>query len=535
MTPEEFIKQAALLTGTEIKGEKEIDRANLASILSRDSRVIDCSQFNELLLLVHKDRVQGPLFTHFFGANCKIGDIPDGVSRFRKVAMLLYGNFIFGYRTLSKIGENKRFYEELGEAAKDPKEERKKFKNRRPKLLDFKKIERQLTPFVGYLSAGQVAVDRERCEFLTKALEKSHPTRWSDLESKLKLLAGDQEYPVLVEIVNNYRARFAGANPVNFAVFLVKSLKDLTALDKQVQEVRKRASDIQDTYLSWDHMDVYFATSMRKAWEYRDLYDFIDKLMKRSELKDLGVRYFDPTQAYTKDRINKGLIEALMLKRARCTVYSVQDTDTLGKDSELASTLAQGKPVIAYIPQIDVDARTKELRVEDPATILERLRFVLYADEQFAQKLGPADYKIVDTVQDELDSFAFRRIWVSLPDQEENDRIRKKLGQRLDKFCRIIAISEKRIYDKRAKTLIDSHPLAVQVNLETGVANGVLVVRSVDDCTRLLCRTLLYDMQFKLEDSPNMWYLREEISGCVFRVVTKDIKLSNCFWNFYLR
>ncbi len=76
-----------------------------------------------------------------------------------------------------------------------------------------------------------------------------------------------------------------------------------------------------------------------------------------------------------------------MLKRARCTVYSVQDTDTLGKDSELASTFAQGKPVIAYIPDLDLDDRAKQLVSEDPATILDRLRFVLYADEQLAQRL----------------------------------------------------------------------------------------------------------------------------------------------------
>src|ERR1017187_8527142 len=44
---------------------------------------------------------------------------------------------------------------------------------------------------------------------------------------------------------------------------------------------------------------------------------------------------------------------ALMLKRAQCTLYLAQESDTLGKDSELASTLAQGKPVIAYVPRID--------------------------------------------------------------------------------------------------------------------------------------------------------------------------------------
>jgi len=42
-----------------------------------------------------------------------------------------------------------------------------------------------------------------------------------------------------------------------------------------------------------------------------DLYDFIEQLMASEEFRDLGVRYFDPTQAYTDNRINKGLVEAL--------------------------------------------------------------------------------------------------------------------------------------------------------------------------------------------------------------------------------
>ena len=37
------------------------------------------------------------------------------------------------------------------------------------------------------------------------------------------------------------------------------------------------------------------------------------------------------------------------------TIYLVGESDTLGKDSELASTLAQGKPVIAFVPQVPSD------------------------------------------------------------------------------------------------------------------------------------------------------------------------------------
>src|SRR5271167_2370468 len=93
-------------------------------------------------------------------------------------------------------------------------------------------------------------------------------------------------------------------------------------------------------------------------------YDFVNRLMTSPELSDLPIRYFDPTQSYTKERVDKGLVESLMIKRARCTVYSVQDSDTLGKDSELAATLAQGKPVIAYVPRIDVEERVQILLKE---------------------------------------------------------------------------------------------------------------------------------------------------------------------------
>ena len=42
-----------------------------------------------------------------------------------------------------------------------------------------------------------------------------------------------------------------------------------------------------------------------------------------------------------------------MLKRAKCTIYLAGETETLGKDSELAATLAQGKTVIAYVPSLE--------------------------------------------------------------------------------------------------------------------------------------------------------------------------------------
>ena len=519
-----------------MKGHSQIDHESLATILCDDTIPLDCSHLNELLLLVHKDRVEGPFFDQFFGPDCTVGRIPNCVAGFQRSALLLYGNFVFAYRTLSRIKDSKEFSEKLASICRDPKSELKMLQTRGRKLLEVDRIDRDLTPFVGYLSMRNVPEDLRSCEFLLTAVKAAESAAdWDRYRDLVQEMANRGECEPLLEIVQNYRRIATEANLSAFRKFLEESFELLNCRKAEVQQVRTRAAKNQDVYLTWDHMDVYFATSMRKAWEYMDLYDFIEQLMKSEEFRDLEVRYFDPTQAYTDNRINKGLVEALMLKRARCTVYSVQDTDTLGKDSELASTLAQGKPVIAYIPDVNVDRRASQLFAEDPVTVLERMRFVLYADDQLAERLTDEEYGLVSRVQDNLAEYCSKRIWLSIPDGSAAARLREDLGDELLDFCRIVARSEKAVYDKRAGTLKDSHPLALQVNLATGVANGVLVVRTITDCAALLRRILLSEMEFALEEKDGMWSLRERISGCIHRVVTNDRKLNNCFWNFYLR
>lgn len=536
MAPQDFLRYATQLTGTEVKGEAEIDLESLAAILVDDNKPIDCSHLNELLLLVHKDRVEQPFFAHFFGTNCTVGQLSDGLRRFQKTALLLYGNFVFAFRTLSRIKDNAEFQRKIADATRDPSEELKYFQNRQRKLLEVDRIEKHQTPFVGYLSVGDIIGDRGRCELLLGAVrELDRSATWEQYRAQIETMAKPEHFAPLMEIVENYREKWPDDETSAFADFLDRSMAQLSSKKAEVDQVRVRATKNQNTYLTWDHMDIYFATSMRKAWEYQDLYDFIERLMGQDELKDLDLRYFDPTQAYTDNRVNKGLVEALMLKRARCTVYSVQDTDTLGKDSELASTLAQGKPVIAFIPDLDPDERASQLVAEDPVTILERLRFVLYADDQLAQRLTDLQLQLVDRVQDRLMAYCDKRIWRSIVDEQAVAALRTELGHDLETFCRIVASSEKAVYDKRAKTLKESHPLALQVNLDTGVANGVLVVRTISDCASLLRAMLLSSMDFFIEEADGMWHLKERISGCIYRVVTNDRKLNNCFWNFYLR
>lgn len=532
-----FIRLTEGLTGTPVKDVTETDRTILDRLLADEGRSIGYSQLNELLLLVNKDRMERAFFDYFFGGECTVGTLPSGVLRFQKLALLCYGNFIFAYRTLSRARSVLELEEELGEWARRPEELTARFAERSPKLVDIELIPREHTPLVGYISAGEVVAEGERCIFLRNRLPSPDAlpgATWQAYEESVLAAAGPAERPALQALLANYLKRHPGASVGQFAEHLAAVTPVLEGNAALLASVRATATRNQDVYLTWDHMDVYFATSMRKRWEFEDLFDFVNRLMAEPGLAGLNLRHFDPTQAFTRDRVDKGLVESLMLRRAKCTVYSVQDTDTLGKDSDLAATLAQGKPVIAYVPALDVGARTAQLAAEDPATVQDRLRFVLYADDQFAQSVSPEDLAFVRGFQ-AVEQFERDRVWRTAPAPAAVEAFRASHRADLERLCRIVASSEARIYDRRARTLRASHPLGIQVNLATGVANGVLVVRTVPQCAELLRRVVTNALEFELRDTSAMWYLEERISGCVYRVVSKDRKLTNCFWNFYRR
>jgi hypothetical protein len=156
---------------------------------------------------------------------------------------------------------------------------------------------------VGYLSATQIVAEAGRGKLLrvaAKAAGKQAP--WDDFESVIRELSKPEEQIAVVGMINNYRSRFPGRSTQDFHTYVEQIAPAIDARHARLQEVQAIATRNQDIYLTWDHMDVYFATSMRKAWEFADLYDFISGLMSRPEIRDLNVRYFDPTQSYTGNR-----------------------------------------------------------------------------------------------------------------------------------------------------------------------------------------------------------------------------------------
>lgn len=495
-TPEDIIQLFELLCGEEIK-EEELEREKelLTKIWATKSGLA-YEQINELLLLLNQDRISRPFSDFFFKpkkGKINFRQLHEGVKKFRGYALLTYGNFRFAFKTLSK----KNSLPDLLETLKPYSDTKNKvmkssYHPRSGKALDITPIPKEKTWLLGYLTSTAIEKDSKLAEGL------------DDKKRKKDLLGKAQEY-------------------------------------QKYFRVAERNAEI---YMTWDYMDVYVATSMRERWEFESCYDFVQKIFRHNALASLNLRYFDPTQCVTKSRVDKGLLESLMLKRANCTIYLAQEAETLGKDSELAATLAQGKPVIVYVPKENANDYYKKTKGYPLEFFRKRLLqldaegfFLEHGIQQDLRKLlGHKDVEnILIKVFKLLDDYASACKY-NLFESKEQLKIRASNRKIIDRMKRLLAFAESKSFERKAISLREKHPLAIQVNLSSGVANGVLVVRSVADCAELLSRLLLNSLEFKIEHNKEegVAMLVEEISRCPYRVVTDNIKLTNSFWNFYL-
>lgn len=421
---------------------------------------IGYSQFNEILLLLGFSRITPQFFQYLVDGKYEYSpkssikseiEFKNGIERFIGIALLFYGNIKFAFKELSR--NEKVLYDTIGESL--PTED-KEFTGRHDAISKITEIPPNKTYFLGYY-----------------------------IEDKLK--------------------KRLKKNPQD---------KEAIQLDDERKKTIKIAEGNQIVYLTSDHLDVYVATSMRAKQDFLFVNKTINDIFNDDRLKKLKLRYFDPTQAYCKNRIDKGLSEALMLKTALCTLYLAQETETLGKDSELASTLAQGKAVVAYIPTGNKDYVNKLLKnlksiypeMSEKELILEQMMVL-------DSKLAWNDKKV--------------REWLDAPEKYPILEMKNKLYNLAETY-----------YNGRAKGLKVRHPLGIQVNLKSGVANGVLVVRRIEDCITLIRDIVLNNMKFNLvnpKTNGGYIYLEEETSGCIFRLKTGDSLLTNSFWNFYTK
>lgn len=579
MDSEYFFDLIEKLTGKPVRPSKEeegkrflIEKELLKPLFSRKNLRFNCNEFNELLLICNKERITEGFFDFFFRKSqtkkeiLTIKEIEEGIDVFRFYAMLVYGNFIYAYRELSACS-----FENIKEHLKlyliNTKIKEDGIKKRPPPLDKLNEIKKEDTHFTGYITGPIVKKEYEAAEILNEfasGWRGNIDSLLKDLDKYIKQNSDDIKHIIMqaaVKYKNKYKKRLTKDG---FKKFAEDSFKTLVKVKAKCDEILKTAQMNTYTYLTWDYMDVYLATSMREKYDFESFSKFVKDLFSNKHLRNLKLRYFDPTQSdNVENRIDKGLIEGLMLKRAECTIYSIQEADTLGKDSELASTLAQGKPVIAYIPDINknIKKHVKFVKSQSPVflrnkldllisyfrkpNVQEKCREWLRKQEISLTLDNPIDFmNYVCNVSSKISEISYSNIWESVDFKKvELNAMKQKLGKDFEIICNFIAITDGIFYDRRAKLIKDEHPLGVQINLSTGVANGVLLVRDINTCAKLLYSFItnkIYDIitndsgfNLKLNKKDNYWYLEEKLSGCVYRVVTKDAKLTNSFWNLY--
>jgi len=546
LLPTQNIEQLAtlfsLLCGQNIKVEGLSTEAKLAikRFLAQFKEnaekkvLLSHEQFNELLLLLNQYRVERPFFDFFFlkkdprepaieGETLFLDfrELKDGVKRFRGFAMLCFGNFRFAFRKLSGEKDSDRFMEMLDPWNRDSEKEREKFRKRQAPLTPLSgtkdEIEGDRTWLLGYLSAESLKVDHST---LMQMIEAGTDTEaLKPLMNKLARLTEDQE----------------------------------EALKKGARNTVK--------YLTWDYLDVYVATSMREPWEFFETHELARRIFQE-ELEEMkGIRWFDPTQSScgnVENVVDKGLLEGLMLKRAKCTIYLAQEGDTLGKDSELAATLAQGKPVIAYVPLLIGPSELKDHVTklkERPLGYFRKRLLTLLADGFFDKpdnraevshrakilhlKMKPSDLKTkVAEILDLLSKFEEKRRFLVIGEEEDDFRCKHKAE--IECWAKLLACVDSKAADNRYETIKNKHPLGMQVHLENGVANGVLLAREPKQCANLVRGILTRDLKFDIvmlkeekKDKAFATALVESETKSRFRVVTEDECLTNSFWNFY--
>jgi hypothetical protein len=385
---------------------------------------------------------------------------------------------------------------------------KKRYASRTRQTFHLENISPKERPYLGYLVASRLKADQSTLHALSYRLlkrlpEELKPSQRDDVLERARLLHDSE--------IATWRSRFG-------------KLKDeLYELDRRVTAAQDTARRNTLAYLASEYVDVYVATSMRESWEFENITEFTRELFGDPSLAPLHLRFFDPTLSHLTDRIDKGLVEALMLKRARCTIYMTQELDTLGKDSELASTLAQGKPVIAYIPQVTPAEVQKSLANAPVRMITQRLTLML-TTEHIQAKLRPTAAALLSEL------LKFQPLFKLAGDEDKI--FRKNHRTEIEQVIDIIAQAEPQYFESRAKTLLRIHPLSLQVNLDTGVANGLLVARSSKECASILKTLLLNEGKFHIEKENSVSVLRLS-NEAPFRVVTDDPTLTNAFWQLY--
>lgn len=405
------------------------------SIVSSDGSLkLDRDKFNRLMLQSGKRMVSHEFYVYFFPDVKTIEAFEAAVDRFRAKAMWLFGNFKYAFRILA-AGDRDEFTRHIEKThSVDPET----YADREP-FLEIQSIAVEDLYLLGYLSREEL----KDLDFAFEAIE-TLANKPDSVVSSLEAI-GSANQKKIADLLSKHGLTFPAEGHEGLNAHSLNEFRDKLA--KLVETSKLRTEKATETgkkntqrYLGLPYLDVYVATSMRYEMDFKEQHAFIREVFEHPDVKPLKLRYFDPTLSFVDDPVTKGLIECLMLRRARVTIYNAGKEDTFGKDSELASTLAQGKSVIVFVP----------------------------------------------------------------PN-----------------------------LDKRAKMFKIDHPLGLQIDVRTGVAHGLIVVRSTDECAQMLRKVILNQLELEILHEGGNFKLREKQTGSILRVVTDDPYLTHAFWTYF--
>jgi transcriptional regulator with XRE-family HTH domain len=423
-------------------------------------------------------------------------------------------------------------------------------------------------PYLGYISAARVKEEQSEREQLKRFLV--------ELAEKFK---NDSPAHVISGIAEKTKRRMdtlLRKFDTNFEHGLFSPLwapdtdvveREAARLAPKTEDELRAMAEAQDSamknlasYLSSDFLDVYVATSMRSDADFVSVNAFVKSLFHHPDVRPLKLRYFNPTQSWIDDRIAKGLVEALMLRRASVTIYMAQKSDTFGKDSEASVALGQGKPVIVYVPRLtfpDGTLDTESLFKKSKGDLLATLTATEARDVDESVDEQALFAKILTSRLQALDNAALGLLaqshWADFDLKEEEKRIVEEHRQRYREWIAQcvrdgksdvdiapigdaivgIFVANAIVFENRAKMFREIHPLALQVILSSGVLNGILVVRTVAQCGEILSRLIRNELELTLSKEKMNYRLVEKLTASTIRVISRHMLLRHAFSAHY--
>jgi hypothetical protein len=376
MTKEDILKEFSLFSlqtgGIGSWINEKTDPVILDRLAKIDREPLSQVQLTQLLVLGHEAPVSDVFFRYYWlsvpdrhpyqveklpGFDTKYADakaitslnhLTWGLHRLYVDGLLWFGNVRTAYRKFRSMAKG-----ELEAYFIAKRFDTEKIKDRGPALplATISKDDRYLISEMACKSYGDQSESRgDLKQALLKSFE-AHVAKGGGAITIRKLLDGDF-------VKKEYEARqqefiFSADDVLDE---IVASESDLAGKYGRIakQFVGARSAALANTryYLSMvNDLDVYVATSMRGRQDFRSMAATCEAIFFDQKLKDLQLRYFDPTLSAASGHEDKGLIECLMVKCAKVLVYCAGEKESYGKDAEAAMALSLGKPVIFYCDQ----------------------------------------------------------------------------------------------------------------------------------------------------------------------------------------